>query len=763
MAGPRRLRIAFLVGTFPSVSETFILSQITGLLARGHQVDIYARRRGGNQVTHPDVERYRLLARTRYVGEYDAVQGRAARAARALAVLARAALTRPALLRRWVRHLRAHGPYASLNLLFTLAPFWAADYDIIHAHFGPVGTRFLFLKAWTRAKYLCSFYGYDVSSYVAKHGAGVYRDLFAAGDLFVPMTCQMRVRLEGLGCDPARIAVHRVGVDTSRFTPRASGRRADGAVHLLTVARLVEKKGLEYAIQAVAQAVRRHPQLRYQIVGEGPLEPSLRALIRELSLDAHVSLLGPQRSDIVAGLMADADVFLLPSVTAASGDQEGLPGVLVEAQASGMPVVSTRHSGIPELVQDGYSGFLVAERDVAALADRLCALIEDPEMRSRFGMCGRRIVEERFNLQRLNQRLADLYGRLLAGRPVPHDEDAADAAMPVEPRGLGRPDMTVILATRNRAAALAAALERLTRQETGGAFTYEVLVADNGSTDATAAVVRQAHPGTAARITYLSEPRPGKPFALNAAIAQACGTFLAFMDDDVAPAPQWLAALHRCFEETQADAVAGRVLPRWTAPRPAWLDDEAVRLLGLGCVDHGPARRRSADRLDCRWVGGNMAIRRSLIARVGLFDTRMLRGQDEEFYRRCLAQGAAIVYEPAAVAHHAVGAERMTPAYFRMWHDRAGYYRAYTLPWKATHAVTVMPMWRYGRLAGWAARWLVRALLRRPWWARFYAELRLREEWSVLRHRAALWPRWVRAVATGQVTGQDLAAVEAQA
>ncbi|GEM_PF-86932 len=740
------MKIAFLIGTFPSISETFILSQITGLLDRGHQVDIYAGSRGSDQVTHPDVERYQLLVRTRYVGEYDVVRGQGARLARALAVLARVGIAHPGWVLRWVRQFSARGPYDALNLLFTLAPFWTADYDIIHAHFGPIGSRFLFLKTWTRAKYLCSFYGYDMSSYVAKHGADVYRDLFASGDLFVPITRHMQAGLEELGCDPARIAVRRLGIDTARFALRISSGRADGAVHLLTVARLVEKKGVEYAIRAVAQAVQRHPQLRYQIVGDGPLEPSLRALIRELSLDAHVSLLGPQRSDRVAALMADADVFLLPSVTAASGDQEGLPVVLEEAQASGVPVVSTRHSGIPELIQDGHSGFLVAERDVAALADRLCFLIEHPEVRRRFGACGRKIVEEQFDLQRLNQRLVDLYGRLLTGQPTAGEDDEAavrntgDAAEEQEETGgRDRPDLTVILATRNRAAALATALECLTCQETGGAFTYDVLVADNGSTDETAAIVRQAQASSAVRIEYLFEPRRGKPFALNTAIAQARGELLAFMDDDIVLGPQWLAALHRCFKDTQADAVAGRVLPRWTAPRPAWLDDDAVRLLGLGCVDHGAAARRSAEG-DCRWVGGNMAVRRRVFDSVGNFDTRLIRGQDEEFYRRCVARGLAILYEPAAVAHHEVGAERMTPQYFRMWHDRAGYYRAYSVPWKWSHALTIVPAWRYGRMAVWAACWLACALLRKPWWSRFYLELRLREEIGLWCHRLAQWP-----------------------
>lgn len=311
------------------------------------------------------------------------------------------------------------------------------------------------------------------------------------------------------------------------------------------------------------------------------------------------------------------------------------------------------------------------------------------------------------------------------------------------------PTFTVILATRNRTAVLATALEGLLRQDTGGQFTYDIVVADNGSTDETAALVRQAQVRSAVPIGYLFEPRPGKPFALNTAIAQARGEILAFTDDDIIAGTQWLAGLRRAFAETSADAVAGRVLPQWEGITPGHDTEQIIAHVGtIGCLDFGEERLQMSPGADRYWwVGSNIAVRREVLQRCGAFDVRLIRGQDVELFARLRRRGAAIVYEPSALLHHRIGKDRVTPDAFRRWYRERGYYRAFTQPWQPSHALTVMPLswykdvvqlaWRWARTAGDPARR----------WERLSYDCRLRAHFSHLRHRLQLLPSWWRALA----------------
>jgi colanic acid/amylovoran biosynthesis glycosyltransferase len=250
---------------------------------------------------------------------------------------------------------------------------------------------------------------------VRSYGGHVYDDLFSKGDLFMYTNGHVKERLIAIGCDERKTALHRVDVDTSRFVFAPRERKTNEPVRLLTVARLVEKKGVEFSIRAVAQVLARHPDLRYDIVGAGPLREQLQGLIDELGVGAAIRLLGPKSPAEVRQLFADAHLFVLASVTAADGDKEGLPVALLEAQASGLPVVCTRHSGSPEAIVEGQSGFLVPERDAEALAERITYLIQRPEIWPALGRVGRRHIEAHFDTNMLNDRLVQLYQRVLDG------------------------------------------------------------------------------------------------------------------------------------------------------------------------------------------------------------------------------------------------------------------------------------------------------------------------------------------------------------
>jgi glycosyltransferase involved in cell wall biosynthesis len=313
------------------------------------------------------------------------------------------------------------------------------------------------------------------------------------------------------------------------------------------------------------------------------------------------------------------------------------------------------------------------------------------------------------------------------------------------------PDISVIVPTRNRAAHVAETLAHLAAQS-GDGLRYEVLVVDNSSMDATRHEVERAQVTFPAPLRYIYERRRGKPWALNTGMAKARGQVFAFLDDDVRVGPDWLASLRRCLDEERADAVAGRVIPQWPSP-PAWLTPEFERhlnQLGLGCIDHGPERRRTADGHYCRWVGSNLAIRRDAAARIGGFQVGLARGEDTEYYHRCRRNGLRIVYEPSAIGRHLVGAERLTARALRQWRRRQGWVEAALLPWKPIHLVTVMPAWRLAKSVRHLTAWFGAAVRRRGRWDRFYHGMKLQEEVGAWTYRLAHWPAWWAASLAGR-------------
>jgi glucosyl-dolichyl phosphate glucuronosyltransferase len=232
--------------------------------------------------------------------------------------------------------------------------------------------------------------------------------------------------------------------------------------------------------------------------------------------------------------------------------------------------------------------------------------------------------------------------------------------------------ISVIIATRDRAPLLKGTLDALRNQVSPGC-PVEVLVVDNGSIDDTRAVVEAAHRDSTIPVIYLSESRPGKSHALNAAVAHARGDLLAFTDDDVLPSRSWLAAYARAFGETGADYAAGRILPLWEVTPPRWL---APAQYGVLAVCDGGTRRLILAGVhdEVMPIGANMAVRRHVLDSVGGWNpdlgklkNTLRTGEDHEFALKLAAAGFAGVYEPEACALHRVPAERLRLDYFFRW------------------------------------------------------------------------------------------------
>jgi len=416
------MKIAHVMNRFPSISETFILSQITGLIDRGHSVEIYART-ADQTVVHGDVLRYRLDECTHYVQrESDTMPEALPDRLRAAWRIGRAhSGRRQAALIGSLDPFRCGREAMSLRALFRVARFaegGLAEADIVHCHFGPSGIEGALLKAagLMRAPLITTFYGYDVTSFVKQQGIAVYRRLFEHCDAVLAISQLMVRQLKALGCPANKLVLQPVSVKIrdGEAAPSVRLASANGHRRLLTVARLVEKKGAEYAIRAVAALLARYPEIEYNIVGDGPLRAQLEGLIRELEAEQKIRILGYMPQAEMANYMAQADVLVVPSITAADGDQEGTPTVVIEALGRGLPIVATRHSAIPELVEDGITGYLVPERDVMAMSGRIEFLIQHPAAWPRLAEAGRAKYAAHFDPDLLNDRLEALYKRLLA-------------------------------------------------------------------------------------------------------------------------------------------------------------------------------------------------------------------------------------------------------------------------------------------------------------------------------------------------------------
>ena len=402
------MKVGFFLLKFPLSSETFVLNQITAFIDMGFEVKIVALQKGDTQNTHAAWTKYNLAARTRWL--QDEPTGKVAK------LRHRASQTLRGIHRKntWqALNLKRYGAESRNLILSAICGQVATPFhsDVFIAHFGPAGVTAAKLRELgvIRGKIATIFHGIDISSReVLNHYTPEYQQLFRRGDLMLPISNLWAGRLQKMGCPREKIAVSRMGVDMTRFSPRPVKAPAT-PLEIISVARLTEKKGLHVAIEACRQLKEQGVAFRYRILGIGPWERRLRTLIEQYQLEDVVEMPGFKPSHEVKAMLDDADVFLLPSVTGADGDMEGIPVALMEAMAVGIPVVSTLHSGIPELVEADKSGWLVPENDARALAQRLAAFSQlDTDELAPVVKRAREKVEHDFNQQVINRELASL-------------------------------------------------------------------------------------------------------------------------------------------------------------------------------------------------------------------------------------------------------------------------------------------------------------------------------------------------------------------
>lgn len=283
------------------------------------------------------------------------------------------------------------------------------DVRLIHAHFGPNGAGFTRFKKYLGVPMITSFYGYDIKMAVMEN-PHLYDELFKTGEGFLVEGNNAKKELVRNGCAEEKIIINHLGINPKDFPYKKRENREK--VRILMVARFEEKKGTPYLIKAFDKVHRERPKAELMITGDGSMRREIENLIKELGIP--VILTGIKPMDEVKKEIYEADIFAHPSITASNGDTEGgAPTILLNAQASGIPVISTMHADIPEEVINGKSGILVEEKDVEGLAEALLELIDNPKKRESFGKFGRKHVEENYNIIKQGKKLEEIYSRFM--------------------------------------------------------------------------------------------------------------------------------------------------------------------------------------------------------------------------------------------------------------------------------------------------------------------------------------------------------------
>lgn len=269
--------------------------------------------------------------------------------------------------------------------------------DLMHVYFGHTGVHLLpFIERWPKPC-VVSFHGMDVQTRAHDPAYEIkLRELLKAATLVLARSQSLLDRLHSLGCPPEKVRMNRTGIPLEQF-PRVERTRPEKeAWYFVQACRLIEKKGLDDALHAFARFSATHPHARFTIAGDGPLREPLEKLRDELGLHEQVKFAGFLNGSELCALYHRANIFMHPSRMTEDQNQEGVPNSMLEAMATGLPVIATLHGGIPEAVRDGESGFLVAERDRDGLHDAMKKLTENADVWPRMSLSASNDVRNNF-------------------------------------------------------------------------------------------------------------------------------------------------------------------------------------------------------------------------------------------------------------------------------------------------------------------------------------------------------------------------------
>jgi len=293
------------------------------------------------------------------------------------------------------------------------------DAQLLHIYFGHVAPQFIpLMKVWPKP-IVVSFHGADAGGYLdqPKYLAAM-QEVFRLATRIQSRSEALNADLIKLGCPPEKVVLQRTGIPMDDWPCRERPAPEDGAWQLMQSCRFIEKKGLDLTITAFAAVQKKYPQARLVLVGDGPLRPALEQQIGELGLASQVTFTGFASHGTLGKHLYNSHIYLHPSRTGTDGNREGVPNAMLEAMASGIAVVATRHGGIPEAITDGESGLLVDENDAQGLAVATLRLIEDPALRQRIALGGREAVGRKYDRAAQDRELISFYKGLMQSREL---------------------------------------------------------------------------------------------------------------------------------------------------------------------------------------------------------------------------------------------------------------------------------------------------------------------------------------------------------
>lgn len=423
--------IAYIVKAWPRLSETFILNEILSLEQRGVPIRIFSVKPPDPGPAHSKVAQVRAKVTCLALGTHWKQAGAAnlrllcRQPGRYLRVLVQV------IIAKFIRR-RFGAPRHFFQAGYLADILSREPADHLHAHFASTPARVAMLThRLSGIPYTFTAHAKDI--YVTDPEA--FRVKLAEARTVVTCTEYNRSYVLRQYAGPADHKVRCIyhGLDVSQFSFQLPTKVDTGEPMILSVARLVEKKGLGDLIAAADILRRRGRVFQVEIIGSGPQREALRAQTKQLGLADRVRLSGAQAHDAVCQAYQRASVFVLPCVIASNGDRDGIPNVLLEAMASGVPVVSTPVSGIPELIASGFDGLLVPPNNPAALAEAIDKLLASQELRESLARAARAKIESSFSLDASAERLLALFGEpehpaldlnavVAAGRSVPFAE-----------------------------------------------------------------------------------------------------------------------------------------------------------------------------------------------------------------------------------------------------------------------------------------------------------------------------------------------------